>query len=260
MEKADPKRLSVVIITFNEAQNLPACLASVRNLTDDIIVLDSISTDETAAIAQNAGATVYYQAFKGYAAQKNDALAYAKYDWVLSLDADEALTPELFAEIHTAPLDSLQNVAFAFKRLPYYCGEWVRTCGWYPDYQTRLFRKSQAQWTGDYLHEKLSFSNKVDIQRLSGDCLHYTVRRFSDHLLQIDRFSELRAAEWATSGKKKAFLYILIKPPLKFIESYIFKRGFLDGKVGLIVSFMNAFFYFAAYSKLFFYEKGKKKT
>lgn len=243
--------LSVVIITYNEARNLPNCLQAIEGLTNDIIVCDSYSTDDTVAIAESFGARVIQQAFLGYAAQKNFANTYTRHDWILSLDADEVLTPELKTEIANLKLNQVQATAFAFKRLANYCGHWVKGCGWYPDKKVRLFRKDQAQWVGDYVHETLALAPNTQVQVLQHDCLHYTMHNFEEHLQRTYKYSRLRASELAQKGKFANVFYFILKPPIKFIEGFVFKHGYLDGYIGLIICGMNAYFYFLVYAYLY---------
>ncbi len=181
-------QLSVVIITFNEERNITKCLESVKSLTDDIIVVDSFSTDKTVEIAKTYNAKVFQQKWLGYSKQKNYANSLAKYPYILSLDADEVLSDTL--------LNSIQNInawtgVYEFNRLTNYCGTWVKHCGWYPDKKIRIFPKNTVKWEGDFVHEILSLPSDMDVHFLKGDLLHYSYHSIEDHYRQIEKYANL---------------------------------------------------------------------
>ena len=245
------QKLSVVIITYNEEKNIERCLQSVLNVADEIIILDSFSTDQTVSIAEKHNAKVFNHEFLGYANQKNYANNLATYDLILSLDADEALSEELRESI----LSVKKNIPFdAYKvnRLTNYAGTWIHHCGWYPDQKIRLFNKKNASWGGPRLHELLILPKESKIGHLQGDLLHYSFHTEMDHLIQIDKFTSISSKELFDNGKKATFYHLYIKPSIRFFTDYIIKLGILDGRAGFIVC-KNA--YKASYMK---YSKLKK--
>jgi glycosyltransferase involved in cell wall biosynthesis len=233
--------LSVVIITLNEARNLPRCLASVAGIADEVVVLDSFSTDETVAIAEAAGARVVQQAFAGYVAQKNDAVALASHSWVLSLDADEALSEELKVALLKFKREASQHDAYRFSRLTNYCGTWIKHCGWYPDKKVRLFRKDAGAWIGENLHEAWELTNASGAYgTLNGDLLHYSYYTLSEHIRQFDKFTEIAARTAVANGKDCSILKVWLAPKWRFFQDYILKLGILDGYAGYLVCKFSA--------------------
>ncbi|WP_153800244.1 glycosyltransferase family 2 protein [Foetidibacter luteolus] len=253
-------KLSVVIITFNEEKNIGRCVQSVKNVADEIIVLDSYSTDTTAAIAESHGAKVFYQAFLGHIAQKNAAIAKALYGWVLSLDADEALSPQLEQEI----LQVKKSAAYSVYRMPRftnYCGKWIRHCGWYPDKKIRLFDKSKGAWVGENPHDYWQpFNADEETGNLAGDILHYSYYTLSDHIKQIEKFTEIAAHAAVAKGKDCSLLKIWLGPKWKFFSDYIIRKGFLDGYEGYLICRYSAWASFAKYSKIRQYAKLKRNN
>ena len=228
------EKISVVIITYNEARNIRRCLASVKNIADEIILVDSHSTDKTVTIAESFGAKVYQKEFISYATQKNFANEQTNNRFILSLDADEALSADLSAAI----IVSMQNPshqAYQLNRRTNYCGTWINYCGWYPDPKIRLFDKNFAKWGGPALHETLELNNKASIGFLKGDLLHYSFYSKQEHERQIEKYSTIAAQDLYKQNKEANFYNCYIKPINRFLTDYIFKRGFLDGKAGLAV-------------------------
>lgn len=246
---AAPVPLSVVIITLNEAHNLPRCLAALADLTDDVLVLDSGSTDDTVALARQAGARVEHQPFLGYVAQKNRATALARHDHILQLDADEVLTPELLAAIN-AVRAAWTHAAYALPRLTNYCGAWVRHGGWYPDYKTRLYDRRLGQWVGHLLHERYEVAPGQTVGRLRGDLLHYSYHSISEHVRQLDKFTTITAAEARARGERATWARLLLKPWWKFFHGYVLRQGFRDGFAGLSIALLSATGVFLRYAKL----------
>jgi glycosyltransferase involved in cell wall biosynthesis len=248
---ASPLPLSVVIITFNEARNLPRCLAALDGLgAADVLVLDSGSTDDTRAIAAAWGARVEVQPFLGYVGQKNRATELALHDHVLQLDADEVLTEELRQEIrHT--LSHWQHPAYALPRLTNYCGAWVRHGGWYPDWQTRLYDRRQGRWQGELLHEHYAVTDgTAPAARLRAELLHYSYESISAHVRQLDRFTTLGATQLRRRGKKAHWAQLLLKPWWKFVSGYFLRLGFLDGFAGLSIAVLSSVGVFLKYAKI----------
>lgn len=240
-------QLSVVIITFNEEKNIARCLDSIREIADDVVIVDSFSTDKTPEICKSYNVNFIQRKWEGYSGTKNFANAQAKYNWILSLDADEALSEELKKSI----LDIKQQQAhktYKFNRLTNYCGKWIRHCGWYPDTKIRIFDRAHTRWEGT-IHEKLVVENE-EARLLKGDCLHYSYYTIEEHYKQGDKFSSLSAQSLFARGKKASFLKLWLSPVVKFISCFVFKLGFLDGNAGYTVCKIVAFTTFSKYKKL----------
>lgn len=245
-------KISAVIITYNEEQNIGRCLQSVTGIADEIVVVDSMSTDGTADIAQRYQARVISQSFLGYIGQKNYATWEARHDWILSLDADEVLSSELAASILKIKQAAPAGDCYQCSRMANYCGAWIRHGGWYPDRKIRLFNRTKGKWLGhNNLHERWQpdEENKT-VRRLKGDLLHYTFNNISEHLRQIDRFTDIMAQTLAAQGKNASTFKIIIAPVWRFINDYILHRGFLDGYPGYLVCKYSAFATQVKYSKL----------
>lgn len=250
-------KLSVVIITFNEESNLARCLESVKDIADELIVVDSYSTDNTVSIAQKFAATVVQRAFTGYADQKDFATRQASNDWILSLDADEAVTPELIKSI-LAVKAAPENNVYQMSRLTNYCGKWIRHCGWYPDKQTRLYNRTKGRWANKQVHEHWQMNDKNErAGQLNGDLLHYSFRSISEHLKKIEKYSELAAREAAANGKTAGILKIWGSPKWHFFSEYVIKLGFLDGFYGYIICKLSAHATFVKYTKIRLYSNEK---
>lgn len=250
-------KLSVVIITLNEERNLDRCLSSVKNIADEIIIADSYSTDNTLAVAQKHNATVVQQAFAGYANQKNFATANATHDWILSLDADEELTPELEKSILDVKKSPAYNV-YRMPRLTNYCGQWIKHCGWYPDKQTRLYNRTKGRWAQKQVHEYWQPDTAADpAGLLSGDLLHYSFNSIGEHVRKIEKYSELAAREAVANGKTAGLLKIWLSPKWHFFTEYFIKLGFLDGFNGYIICKLSAHAAFIKYSKIRIYSSNK---
>jgi glycosyltransferase involved in cell wall biosynthesis len=242
-------KLSVVIITFNEAKNIAKCLQAALHVADEIIVYDSFSTDNTCEIATNYGAKLFQATWKGYSESKNLANAKASHDWILSLDADEVLSKALQDDILKLKLKGLQTASF--KRLTNYCGTWIKHAGWYPDIKLRLFNRQQMQWEG-LIHEELKANDQRTITPilLQGDCLHYSYYSVEEHYKQTDKFSTLSAQSLYKKGVKINIIKLCAAPIFKFIQMYFFKLGILDGYYGFIVCKISAQATYQKYAKL----------
>lgn len=248
--------LTVVIITFNEERNIARCIGSVQGLGDEIVVVDSGSSDETVNISLSMGARVIHHDFAGYIEQKNFATEAAENDWILCLDADEELSEELKAAVMKV-LVAPQSMGFSMNRLTNYCGDWVRHGGWYPDVKLRLYNRKYGSWQGVNPHDRFILKeNKVPLH-LQGDLLHYSYISLSDHLKQIDRFSSIGAKSLFDKGVKGGILKIIYKPIARFIRNYILRRGFLDGITGFIIAVNSAHAVFLKYLRLYYLHKGK---
>ncbi|MCZ6692240.1 MAG: glycosyltransferase family 2 protein [Planctomycetota bacterium] len=240
--------VSVCIITYNEEGNLRECLESVR-WADEIVVVDSKSRDRTVEIAREFTQKVIVRDFPGHVEQKNFCLAQAEHDWVLSLDADERVSPRLQEEIDSAlSSGDVQVDGFSAPRKTFYMGKWIRHGGWYPDYKLRLFRRSRGHWGGENPHDRVSLDGST--RRLSGEILHYTYRDLGHHLEVINLFSRISADAKRARGVRFSTFRLFIHPPAKFFKAYFLKGGFLDGVAGFMVAVMGAYSVFVKYCKL----------
>jgi len=232
-------KISVAIIAFNEADRIGDALKSCRGVADEIVVVDSFSTDRTVEIAREHGARVCQHAFADFGSQKNFALDEAQYEWVLNLDADERLSGELREEILKLKGSRGEIVAacFSIKRKTFYLGRWIRHSGWYPDRKVRLFKKEKSRWSGR-VHEALLVDGEMG--RLDGDILHYTYRDMDDHIKRMNRYSAMQAEDIAARGKKCLFFRFLILPWVTFLRFYIWKLGMLDGFPGLVIALVSS--------------------
>jgi glycosyltransferase involved in cell wall biosynthesis len=232
-------RISAVIITFNEERNIGRCLRSLQDVVSDIVVVDSSSSDRTVAIAEELGARVVQRAWEGYSAQKNFANGLALHPHILSMDADEELSPKLKELLQEECRKGLKG-AYRFPRLTNYCGTWVRHGGWYPDAKVRLFSREKARWVGEHVHEELQLDPVVPIIDLKADLLHYSYHTTGDHLERIERYSTLHARKMFEKGRKPTWVKRFLSPIAKFIQGYLFQGGFLDGRAGLDIARYSA--------------------
>lgn len=244
-------KISVVIITKNEERNIVRCLESLQGVADEIVVVDSGSTDRTEELCRGFELRFENHEWEGYSEQKNYANSLASNDWILSIDADEVLSEELRQSLHKLKQTQVSdNQVFAVNRLTNYCGNWIHHCGWYPDRKIRLFNRTKKQWTGT-IHEILADTAEPTVtQVLSGDLHHYSYHTVEDHIRQADKFTTLTAQEAFNKGKKAGIAAIIFRPRWKFCRDYIFKGGFLDGYAGYQVCKISAFATFLKYSKL----------
>ena len=247
-------KLSVTIITKNEERNIERCLESVKDIADEIVVVDSGSTDETEAICKKFKVNFFYKDWSGYAEARNHAATIAQNDWILSLDADEALSEELKKSI-LQQKHSNDLITGSVKRLTNYCGKWIRHCGWYPDVKTRLYNRNTISWKGN-IHEELVPKPEKNLL-LEGDLLHYSYYSITEHIRQADRFTTLTAQAAYEKGKRSSVLKILLNPCIKFIKSYFLQLGFLDGMYGFIVCRISAQATFYKYVKLWMLQRKK---
>jgi glycosyltransferase involved in cell wall biosynthesis len=241
-------KISATIITLNEEENLADALRSLA-WADEIVVVDSESTDHTVEIARQFTDKVITQKWLGYAAQKNFATEQATNDWVLNLDADERLSPELQKEIEAIKkAENIDAAAFEMPRKVFYLGRWIKHSGWYPDFKIRLYNRTKGRWQGDFVHESVKVEGQVT--RLCGDILHYTVRNASEHHLRLDRYTTLAAQEAFEKNRRSSFFTLALAPFATFVKSYLFKGGFLDGIQGLAIAFFAAHYVFLKNLKL----------
>jgi glycosyltransferase involved in cell wall biosynthesis len=246
------QRLSVIVITKNEILNLANCLRSVR-FADEVVVLDSGSTDGTVELARALGATVLQSDdWPGYGPQKNRALAAATGDWVFSIDADEQVTPGLAAQLRQA-MDTGKFDAYMVNRRSNFCGQYMKHSGWYPDRVLRLFRRGTARFSDDIVHERVIADGKVG--RLQGDLLHNSMPHFESVLGKLDRYSTAGARSLQAKGAKGSFASALLHGWWAFVRTYIVKLGFLDGRLGLALAISNAEGTYYRYLKLWLLQR-----
>ena len=229
-------RLSAIVITRNEARNIAACLDSLA-FCDECIVVDGGSSDDTAGAARAAGARVVERAFDGFRPQKNFALAQAQGEWVLSIDADERVTPALRDEIIAAVAKG-DKAGYEMPRLSTFCGREMRHSGWYPDYVLRLFRRAAGAFSDDLVHERVVCSGPVG--RLATPLLHHPVHRLEDALSRMDRYSTAGADMLLNSGRRVSFFTGIVRGFWSFFRTYILRAGFLDGREGFLLAVANA--------------------
>lgn len=250
-------KLSVTVITRNEARDIGDALTSVA-WADEIIVVDSHSTDNTFAIARQHTDRVIQRAWPGYIDQKNHAASLASHDWILSLDADERVPPQLAEEIKALMAEGPPKPAYRIPRVTWHLGRWVRTTDWYPDYQLRLYDRRAGQWTGRYVHEAVTV--RGDVGQLKGELQHFAYRDIADHLETIDRYTTYAAKQMHESGRRAGLLQIAGHPPLAFLRNYLAHGGIRDGAVGFIISAMNAYYVFLKFAKLWELQRAEPRT
>lgn len=239
--------VSACVITFNEENNIKDCLESVT-WTDEIVVVDSFSTDKTVEICQAYTEKVFQRKWSGFLDQKNFALQQAIHNWILSIDADERVSSPLRDEIIGELRNDDDVGGYYIPRHTYYLGRWINHGGWYPNCQLRLFRKDKGKWAGEQLHEKVRVVGKT--KTLRSDLLHFAYRSLSDQLKTIDHFSRASAEIMRRKGIRVTPFHLLVRPPIKFLETYIYKQGFLDGIPGLINAIAYSFYVFMKYAKV----------
>lgn len=242
--------LSVVIITFNEERNIGRCIDSVKDIADEIVVLDSFSTDHTERICKEKGAVFFQHKFDGHIEQKNRAITYASHPFILSLDADEApdetLKDAILKVKHNKDADG-----YTMNRLTNYCGQWIRHCGWYPDTKLRLWDSTKGKWGGINPHDKFEMrEHSSTVRHLPGNILHYSYYSIEEHYRQADKFANIAAKALYASGKKSSYMLAVIKTTAKFIRNYFVKAGFLDGKNGFTICKISALETWWKYTRL----------
>jgi glycosyltransferase involved in cell wall biosynthesis len=239
-------KITATIITLNEERNVARAIESLR-CCDEILIVDSGSTDRTVELAEKLGVRVLEAGWLGYAAQKNWAAEHAGNEWILSLDADEALSEALEAEIWSLKKSGPEYDAYTMPRLARYLGRWIYHSGWYPDRKVRLYRREKAKFVGDFVHESVQPSGKVG--HLQSNILHFTCESLSEHVKTMDCYTTLAAQELAARKIKVPLSKLIADPAWAFVKSYLLQRGFLDGPEGLTIAYMAAFYTFLKYSK-----------
>jgi glycosyltransferase involved in cell wall biosynthesis len=234
---------------MNEERNLARALRSIALLADEMVVVDSGSTDQTREIAAGFNARFLEHAWEGYARQKNYAASQARYDWIFSMDADEAASPQLAWQLQQLKEAGAGEMAgFTMPRLTCYRGRWIRHCGWYPDRKLRLYDRRRGRWEGDYVHEGVRVAGEVGA--LSGNLLHYTCDSVGEHLRTLERYTTLAAQEAAAQGKPWRLSQMLALPPWKFLETYVFRQGFRDGVDGFLIATLAGYYVWRKHAKL----------
>lgn len=247
--------VTATVITLNEARHIQECLASLSWASERIVV-DSGSTDGTPELARAAGATVITREWPGYSAQKDFAASQAAHDWILSVDADERVTPELAAEIQRTIERPPQHVGFRIPRVTFHLGRWIRHTDWYPDYQLRLYDRRHAGWGKRRVHESVNARGSVG--QLSQELQHFAYRDIAHHYETMQNYTRLAALQMYEDGRRTSFLGLLLYPPFAFFRNYVLKGGFLEGTPGLIISAMNAHYVFLKYAKLWALQTGMR--
>src|SRR5580658_9742683 len=247
-------KISAAIITYNEERNIPRALESLR-CCDEVIVVDSGSTDRTVELATKLGARVIDSNWRGYAEQKNYASSQCRHDWVLSLDADEALSEALEGEIWQIKKNGPEFDAYTMPRLAQYLGRWILHSGWYPDRKVRMFDRQRAKWVGNFVHESVAVEGRVG--HLKSNILHFTCNSLSEHLKTMDRYTTLAAEQLLATGDKVTWGRLILEPPWTFFRTYVLKGGFLDGVEGLAIANMAALYNFVKYAKARFMSPGR---
>jgi len=256
-----PLPISVCIIAGNEAARIRRALESVSGWSGEIIVVinDDVA-DDTDKIAESFGAKVFLETWKGYVAQKNSACVKAAQEWILSLDADEAVSTELREEIlklFAAPEKLKPFAAFSFPRRTLFCGRWIRHGDWYPDQQTRLWRRGHARWSGENVHERLEVDGTAG--RMRSDLLHDTAETIDRQIAKISSYSEAFLKDARASGRKAGWFDMAARPAWRFARSYFFRLGFLDGWQGVYIAWMTAFYTATRYAKIRNAQENKTK-
>ena len=241
--------ISVVIITYNEALNIARCLDAVKDIADEIVVVDSFSTDETAEICKRYTLKFLQHPFKGHVEQKNYALQQTKFPHVLSVDADEVLSEELQNSIKQIK-NNWEYDGYYINRLTNYCGRWIKHAGWYPDRKLRLFDKRKGKWAGNNPHDRFEITDKANTKKIRGNLLHYSYPTIDSHLQQTIKFAGISAQVKYKQGKKSGLFKIFFNPGWKFFRQYFLKGGFLDGYYGFVLCCISAFGNYVKYVKL----------
>lgn len=241
--------ISVVIITKNEAHIIARTLQSLQTVTNDMVIVDSGSTDDTIAICKKYNATVIETDWSGYGFNKNKGIAAAKYDWILSLDADEAIDAELQQSLLQLVLSNTDEV-FEIRFKNFFCDQWIRYGEWGFDWHIRLFNRKKVQWNNVAVHENLLYPAGVTVTKLKGNILHYTVQNRQEYDVKTDYYARMNAKKYVAAGKKPNIFKLYFSPAFAFIQHYIFRLGFLDGAAGFIIARTTARYTFLKYKYL----------
>lgn len=251
-------KISTVIITYNEEDRLEPTLKSCSEIADEIVVVDSFSTDKTIDILKKYKVKIFQKKFIDYGSQKNLAMGKAKNEWILNLDADERVSKELKKNIIKLKQKHKMNTdGFLINRKTFYMGKWIKHSGWYPDRKLRLFRKSKSRWQGR-IHERLILNGKI--QKIDGDILHFTYRNITDHINRINRYSKMQAEDIVRKKTKFIYLRFFLLPPITFMRFYFWKMGILDGFSGIIIAMVSCWGTAMKYMKAIEIKREKKSN
>jgi len=242
-------KLSVIIISLNEERNIGRCLASLKGLADEILVLDSFSIDKTKEIAESYGAKVIQKEFEGYVKARRDVESMAENDFIFAIDSDEALSEKLFNSIFELK-KNWKKAGYFIARKTNYCGTWISHSGWYPDRKLRLYKRGSGKWTGKYVHEKFILFSGQKKGKLKGDLLHYSYYSIQDHWDRTEKYAHLAALELFEKGNKTSGFQAYFKTIVRFLRDFIKNLGFLDGNKGFTICKINAWGTFQKYNKL----------
>lgn len=252
-------KISAVIITLNEEKNIERCIRSIQRVADEILVVDSFSTDKTEEICKRLGARFVQHKFEGFRDQKNYAVSLATYDYILALDADEALSYELEQEVLKAK-NNWQYDGYKFIRLNNYCGKWILHTDWYPEKRIRLYDRRKAKWDGANIHEVVKMNPGASVHSLKGHLLHWRYKTYEEHLDEINKYSTISAHEYYKAGVHASSIKIVLHTLWRFFHSYFIRRGFMSGFNGLLISFLLSEHCFVKYAKLRkLYKQNRKK-
>ena len=242
-------KISAVIITYNEERNIERCINSLQGVVDEIIVVDSFSSDATASICNTLNIKLILHKFEGHIQQKNWAITQASYPYVLSVDADEVLSEKLKNSILQTK-NNWQADGYTLNRMTSYCGRWIKHGGWYPDKKLRLWDSRKGEWAGINPHDKYEMHKNCKILHLKGDLLHYSYHSLKDHTEQVEKFTSITAKALYENGKKASFVQLYFGSSIKFVRNYFIKLGFLDGYHGFRIAKISAYATFLKYAKL----------
>lgn len=253
--------LSAVIITFNEEKNIDRCIKSLFGIADEIVVVDSFSTDNTKKICEALKVTFLQKAWEGYSAAKNFGNHQAQGSFILSIDADEALSEELRKNILQVKPE-LAGI-YSFNRLTNYCGRWIKNCGWYPDKKIRIFPKNDTYWNNSEIHEGLIFNGNFKETFLAGDLLHYSFGSVEEHISKINHYTNIEAQQALKTEKELNYFSWIFGPFFKFFKIYFIHKGFLDGFHGFLIASFSSYSKFIKYAKIkqlnYSHNKNKKE-
>ncbi len=249
--------LTAILISYNEELDLPRALASLAGIADEIILVDSGSTDRTCEIARTFGARLYSRKLESFAEQKNYAASLSSNDWILSIDCDEELSPELRSSMLAWKREAPGKNGYEILQLTNYLGGWIRHSGWYPEFKLLLFRRDQGKFVSA-LHERVHVEGPAG--RLNGHLLHYTVRSFAEHKAKLDAFTTMAAEDMFAHGRKSWRAAMIFAPPWTIVQRLVFQLGVLDGRRGWLIAWMSAKYIYVKYRKLGRLLAGEKLT
>lgn len=247
----DQMKISGLVITYNEELYIEKCIQSLLCVCDEVIVVDSYSTDQTPEICKQLGVTFISHPYAGQIEQKNFALNQAKYEYILALDGDEVMSQELINSILKIKSHGKAQIGYEINRLTNYAGQWIRYGGWYPDWKLRLWKKSEGQWQGKNPHDQVILRNGQKPEKLQGHLLHYAFDSVNEHVLRIENYAQIGAQSAFDSGKRSSILLIVLSPIWKFVRDYFLKAGFMDGFLGFHIAILSAKSKFLKYEKLY---------